>query len=264
MRTFSRLLVLMTVLSLTLGACSIPSANAVFFIPALSENSPLQQSQNNIAEGIYKARSFKLNQDVKNLIVFMPSPMIRDSKSIPQNATIPVGTEIVFVNGQIYTNHGIVLHNENGDVMFSKASLPYKNAVVIRFDNLGKFSYSSTNLSTLYGKSMNGTINVIDPRNATDGVSSNLGASTIGFLIVPMTEKEYFEKKLSSPGYDLIDSYTFDIPPSLSHQLVKGFSDTRESKAILYVYGLESDRYDGAIKAVNGQLSDLQSRILNP
>ena len=262
MRTFPLMLVIVAMASLSAAAYPVPGANAFSFIPGLSQETLPSQDIN--AEQIYKTKNFKVDQDVKNVVVFIPSPMVRDQRALPRNTTLVDGTAVIFVNGQIYTDHGIVLRNEQGQVVFNQSSLPYKHAVVIRFDKIGKYTFSSSDLSTYYGKSMNGTINVIDNESATSKIPTNSNPPTIGLLIVPANQQDYFDSQLSRSGFNIIDSYTFDTPLPICTKLVKGFSDSAECRAILYVYGLDSDSYETIIKNVDTQLVNLQSKLLNP
>jgi hypothetical protein len=195
------------------------------------------QNQGIDASSVYETKSMSLGNDVKNLVILIPnegheSQNIGDQSSdqrlinqpyIPQSATVPRGTTIVWFNGDVDHDHKITLtgqgSNTNNMVLdsdvfeYNTASQP---AVM---NNTGSFSYYQADVNnedTDYV--MNGTINVVNqPNNPTVTTATgnntdqtNANIDTVGTLMVPTEDLTTYTSQLGNGGISVLSTHNFN------------------------------------------------------
>ena len=162
------------------------------------------------ASSVYETKSMDLGNNVKNLVILIPnegheSQNIGDQSTdqrlvnqpyIPQSVTVPVGTAIVWFNGDVDHDHKITLVGQGSNLnnmIFDSDDIAYNTASQpVVMNNTGSFDYYQADVNNEDTDFvMNGTINVVgksDNPNTTTGISTdqpNANINTVGTLMVP-------------------------------------------------------------------------------
>ena len=193
------------------------------------------QSQGIDASSVYQTKSMDLGNNIKNLVILIPnegheSQNIGDQSAdqrhinqpyIPQSATVPKGTTIVWFNGDVDHDHKITLTGQgsnSNNMVFDSDVFAFNTAsppVVI--NNTGSFGYYQADVNnedTDYV--MNGTINVVDQSaaptittgNSTDQPSANI--DTVGTLMVPTEDLSTYTSDLENGGISVLSTHNFN------------------------------------------------------
>lgn len=231
-----------------------------------SEQQPEQQTKTSLtykAKDVYDTGSVKADSDVSNLVILMPEKKLINEAFLPKDSTIVEGTTVFWYNGQKETTQGIEVKDKDGKTIFTNSSIPFMNATKFQFDDKGEYSFSVLND---LGSSSKGSITVIKNANSVDNLSTNATTPTLGMLVTPAGDEDFWKKHLHSLGFNLVDSYKFKYSGTNGGTSVDEKEDSDDSKGkehILYVYTQKLDkpstvvyRVGTKIKAVEEKLSD--------
>lgn len=215
------------------------------------------------AETIYDTGAVKADSDISNLVILMPEKKLINESFLPKDSTIVEGTTVFWYNGQKGTTHGIEVKDKDGETILTNSSIPFMNATKYQFDDAGKYSFSILNDSGVGSK---GTITVIKNADSVDNLSTNATTPTLGMLVAPAGEEDFWKKHLHSLGFNLVDSYKFKYSGTNGETSVdegQASDDSKGKDHILYVYTQKLDkdstvvyRVGTKIKAVEDQLAD--------
>ncbi len=188
------------------------------------------------ASSIYETKSMDLGNNVKNLVILIPnegheSQNIGDQSTdqrlvnqpyIPQSVTVPVGTAIMWFNGDVDHDHKITLGEQGSNlnnIIFDSNDFAYNTASQpVVMNNTGSFDYYQADVNNEDTDFvMNGTINVVDkpdnPNTAT-GISSdqqpNANINTVGTLMVPTGDLPTYTSDLENGGFSVLSTYNFN------------------------------------------------------
>jgi plastocyanin len=193
------------------------------------------QNQGIDASSIYETKSMGLGNDIKNLVILIPnegheSQNIGDQSAdqrhinqpyIPQSATVPKGTTIVWFNGDVDHDHKITLTGQSSNsnnMVFDSDVFAYNTASQpVVMNNTGSFGYYQADVNnedTDYV--MNGTIIVVDQSNSptimtgnsTDQPSANI--DTVGTLMVPTEDLTTYTSDLENGGLSVLSTHNFN------------------------------------------------------
>jgi hypothetical protein len=194
------------------------------------------QSPDIEASNVYETKSVSLGNSIKNLVILLPneaheSQNIGDQTAesrhinqpyIPQSATVPIGTTIVWFNGDVDHDHKITLTGQgsnSNNIVFDSNVFAYNTASQpVAMNGTGSFGYYEANVNnedTDYV--MNGTINVVDQSNnpaiGTTGNSSDPSSAnvdTIGTLMVPTEDLSTYTSDLENGGLSVLSTHNFN------------------------------------------------------
>lgn len=194
------------------------------------------QSSGIDATSVYETKSMDLGNNVKNLVILIPnegheSQNIGDQSSdqrlvnqpyIPQSVTVPVGTAIMWFNGDVDHDHKITLVKQGSNLnnmIFDSDDFAYNTASQpVVMNNTGSFDYYQADVNNEDTDFvMNGTINVVDKPdnpNTTTGISTdqqpNANIDTIGTLMVPTGDLPTYTSDLENGGFSVLSTYNFN------------------------------------------------------
>ena len=193
------------------------------------------QSPNMDASSVYETKSMDLGNNVKNLVILIPnegheSQNIGDQSTdqrlvnqpyIPQNVTVPVGTAIMWFNGDVDHDHKITLVGQGSNLnnmIFDSDDFAYNTASQpVVMNNTGSFDYYQADVNNEDTDFvMNGTINVVgksDNPNTTIGISTdqpNANINTVGTLMVPTGDLPTYTSDLENGGFSILSTYNFN------------------------------------------------------
>jgi plastocyanin len=187
------------------------------------------------ASSIYETKSMDLGNNVKNLVILIPnegheSQNIGDQSTdqrlvnqpyIPQSVTVPVGTAIMWFNGDVDHDHKITLVGQGSNLnnmIFDSDDFAYNTASQpVVMNNTGSFDYYQAGVNNEDTDFvMNGTINVVDKSdnpNTTTGISTdqpNANINTVGTLMVPTEDLPTYTSDLENGGFSILSTYNFN------------------------------------------------------
>jgi plastocyanin len=187
------------------------------------------------ASSIYETKSMDLGNNVKNLLILIPnegheSQNIGDQSTdqrlvnqpyIPQSVTVPVGTAIMWFNGDVDHDHKITLVGQGSNLnnmIFDSDDFTYNTASQpVVMNNTGSFDYYQAGVNNEDTDFvMNGTINVVDKSdnpNTTTGISTdepNANINTVGTLMVPTEDLPTYTSDLENGGFSILSTYNFN------------------------------------------------------
>jgi plastocyanin len=187
------------------------------------------------ATSVYETKSMDLGNNIKNLVILIPnegheSQNIGDQSSdqrlvnqpyIPQSATVPKGTAIIWFNGDVDHDHKITLIGQGSNLnnmTFDSDDFAYNTASQpVVMNNTGSFDYYQADVNNEDTDFvMNGTINVVDKSdnlnittdNSTDQPSANI--DTVGTLMVPTGDLPTYTSDLENGGFSILSTYNFN------------------------------------------------------
>jgi hypothetical protein len=187
------------------------------------------------ATSVYETKSMDLGNNIKNLVILIPnegheSQNIGDQSSdqrlvnqpyIPQSATVPKGTAIIWFNGDVDHDHKITLIAQGSNLnnmTFGSDDFAYNTASQpVVMNNTGSFDYYQADVNNEDTDFvMNGTINVVDKSdnpnitmgNSTDQPSANI--DTVGTLMVPTGDLPTYTSDLENGGFSILSTYNFN------------------------------------------------------
>jgi plastocyanin len=187
------------------------------------------------ASNVYETKSMDLGSNVKNLVILIPnegheSQNIGDQSTdqrlvnqpyIPQSVTVPVGTAIMWFNGDVDHDHKITLVKQGSNLnnmIFDSDDFAYNTAVQpVVMNNTGSFDYYQADVNNEDTDFvMNGTINVV---GKSDNPTTNTGISTdqpntninpVGTLMVPTGDLLTYTSDLENVGFSILSTYDFN------------------------------------------------------
>lgn len=187
------------------------------------------------ASSIYETKSMDLGNNVKNLVILIPnegheSQNIGDQSTdqrlvnqpyIPQHVTVPLGTAVMWFNGDVDHDHKITLGEQGSNlnnIIFDSNDFAYNTASQpVVMNNTGSFDYYQADVNNEDTDFvMNGTINVVDKPdnpNTTTGISTdqpNANINTIGTLMVPTGDLPTYTSDLENGGFSILSAYNFN------------------------------------------------------
>lgn len=193
------------------------------------------QSPSMDASSVYETKSMDLGNNVKNLVILIPnegheSQNIGDQSTdqrlvnqpyIPQSVTVPVGTAIMWFNGDVDHDHKITLVEQGSNLnnmIFDSDDFAYNTASQpVVMNNTGSFDYYQADVNNEDTDFvMNGTINVVgksDNPNTTTGISTdqpNANINTVGTLMVPTGDLPTYTSDLENGGFSILSTYNFN------------------------------------------------------
>ena len=187
------------------------------------------------ATSVYETKSMDLGNNIKNLVILIPnegheSQNIGDQSTdqrlvnqpyIPQSATVPKGTAIIWFNGDVDHDHKITLIAQGSNLnnmTFGSDDFAYNTASQpVVMNNTGSFDYYQADVNNEDTDFvMNGTINVVDKSdnpnitmgNSTDQPSANI--DTVGTLMVPTGDLPTYTSDLENGGFSILSTYNFN------------------------------------------------------
>jgi hypothetical protein len=187
------------------------------------------------AASVYETKSVDLGNNIKNLVILIPnegheSQNIGDQSTdqrlvnqpyIPQSATVPKGTAIIWFNGDVDHDHKITLTGQGSNLnnmTFDSDDFAYNTASQpVVMNNTGSFDYYQADVNNEDTDFvMNGTINVVDKSdnpnittgNSTDQPSANI--DTVGTLMVPTEDLPTYTSDLENGGFSILSTYNFN------------------------------------------------------
>jgi plastocyanin len=204
------------------------------------------QSPDMNTSNVYETKSMDLGNNVKNLVILIPnegheSQNIGDQSTdqrlvnqpyIPQSVTVPVGTAIMWFNGDVDHDHKITLVKQGSslnNMIFDSDDFAYNTASQpVVMNNTGSFDYYQADVNNEDTDFvMNGTINVVgksDNPNTTTGISTdqpNVNIHTVGTLMVPTGDLPTYTSDLENGGFSILSTYNFnDIRSGDSQTLI--------------------------------------------
>ena len=193
------------------------------------------QSSGIDATSVYETKSMDLGNNIKNLVILIPnegheSQNIGDQSTdqrlvnqpyIPQHVTVPVGTAVIWFNGDVDHDHKITLGGQGSNlnnVIFDSDDFTYNTASQpVVMNNTGSFDYYQADVNNEDTDFvMNGTINVVDKPdnpNTTTGISTgqpNANINTVGTLMVPTGDLPTYTSDLENGGFSILSTYNFN------------------------------------------------------
>jgi plastocyanin len=194
------------------------------------------QSSDMNTSNVYETKSMDLGNNVKNLVILIPnegheSQNIGDQSTdqrlvnqpyIPQSVTVPVGTAIMWFNGDVDHDHKITLVKQVGNLnnmIFDSGYFAYNTASQpVVMNNTGSFDYYQADVNNEDTDFvMNGTINVVgksdNPNTTTTGISTdqpNANMNTVGTLMVPTGDLPTYTSDLENGGFSILSTYNFN------------------------------------------------------
>jgi plastocyanin len=193
------------------------------------------QSPDMNASNVYETKSMDLGNNVKNLEILIPnegheSQNIGDQSTdqrlvnqpyIPQSVTVPVGTAIMWFNGDVDHDHKITLVKQGSNLnnmIFDSDDFAYNTASQpVVMNNTGSFDYYQADVNNEdTGFVMNGTINVVgksDNPTTNTGISTdqpNTNINTVGTLMVPTGDLLTNTSDLENVGFSILSTYNFN------------------------------------------------------
>ena len=185
---------------------------------------------------VYETKSMDLGSNVKDLIILIPnegheSQNIGDQSTdqrlvnqpyIPQSVTVPVGTAIMWFNGDVDHDHKITLVKQGSNlnnIIFDSDDFAYNTASQpVVMNNTGSFDYYQADVNNEDTDFvMNGTINVVGksdiPNTTTTGISTdqpNANINTVGTLMVPTGDLPTYTSELENGGFSILSTYNFN------------------------------------------------------
>jgi len=187
------------------------------------------------ATSVYETKSMDLGNNIKNLVILIPnegheSQNIGDQSTdqrlvnqpyIPQHVTVPVGTAIIWLNGDVDHDHKITLGGQGSNLnnlIFDSDDFAYNTASQpVVMNNTGSFDYYQADVNNEDTDFvMNGTINVVgksDNPNTTTGISTdqpNANINTVGTLMVPTGDLPTYTSDLENGGFSILSTYNFN------------------------------------------------------
>ncbi|HZD35549.1 MAG TPA: hypothetical protein VE130_10120 [Nitrososphaeraceae archaeon] len=187
------------------------------------------QSSDIDASNLYETKSMSLGNDIKNLVILIPneaheSQNIGDQSSdqrhinqpyIPQTATVPKGTSIVWFNGDVDHDHKITLtgqgSNSNNTIFDSDVFVYNTVSQPVVMNDTGSFVYYEADVNNEDPDYvMNGTINVVDQPNTITTTGNITGIDTIGTLMVPTEDLTTYTSDLENGGISVLSTHNFN------------------------------------------------------
>lgn len=166
------------------------------------------------AAQIYETNDITVvDPSIRNLAIIIPDNIAGSSGSapswptfLPASATIAEGMRVVWFNADVNATHSLVVKNSTGGLLNS-TSIPYLNATVYRFGEVGQHTFSDPSLPR-----KNGTINVIEPTTFNESSFTN-SSGTVGLFIVPATGKPDFDPAINKLGFNQVSTFNFRAFP---------------------------------------------------
>ena len=135
--------------------------------------------------------------------------------------TVPVGTAIMWFNGDVDHDHKITLVGQGSNLnnmIFDSDDFAYNTASQpVVMNNTGSFDYYQADVNNEDTDFvMNGTINVVDKSdnpNTTTGISTdqpNANINTVGTLMVPTGDLPTYTSDLENGGFSILTTYNFN------------------------------------------------------
>lgn len=201
------------------------------------------------AKRIFNSGNIATDADIKNLIINIPEKNLIGSTFLPTDATVVEGTQVLWVNGQNGTVHGIEIEDATGKIIYSNSSLKFTNTTSFSFDKEGTYTYFDPS-----NPDDSGTIQVISKDKSFNYMATNITTPTVGLFVVPKVYKQFWDARLNSSIFHIIDSYEFKNINLLT------FADAEKERA-LYLYSVNLKEKSPLIKQLINQISFLEEQL---
>jgi plastocyanin len=197
--------------------------------------------QKSTASDLYETKSLELSPNIKHLVILIPNEghesqnpgdissdqRLINQPYIPQQATVNLGTTVIWFNGDVDHDHKITLTNgvNPENTIFDSGTFAYDEpSKPIVLNDTGTFSYYETDVNNEdQDYVMNGTINVVSQQgpnansitstsvaNSINPTSVQGNADTAGVLMVPASDVDTYVQDLKGNGFAIDSTHNFN------------------------------------------------------